>query len=433
MIKLPKEISLIIKTMDQSGHKCFLVGGCVRDSLLGKKPLDWDLGTEASYNEVMEIFPDGQVVSEKYSVVRLEYENARDPDANIIVDIGTLRQEGEYSDFRRPDEVSFTDSIEKDLERRDFTVNAMAENPSQGFFDPFDGRGDLKNRKIRMVGDPMERLKQDPSRMLRAVRLVAELNFELNRDLRDAILAQSSLMDHVSKEKILEEFSRILGSEYAGKALRLLAGLNLMPFIIGEDIALHMTKNELDDFSTYCENIHKTKQNPRRRMGLFYLIFSGKRGLKAIEMLPHTAKDMQHFNDQLKYMHKIYFIRTKIEFKQFIVRIGMERYQYLQNLAKAQRIVYDLPEEKVLSRDYLLTVIRNEKEPLFVEDLAINGDDLIAAGFEEGESIGQMLYMLLDAVHLKPQRNEKKELLKLAKIYKKSWLRRTSRNITWLK
>lgn len=433
MIKLPKEISLIIKTMDQSGHKCFLVGGCVRDSLLGKKPLDWDLGTEASYKEVMEIFPDGQVVSEKYSVVRLEYENAKDPDANIIVDIGTLRQEGEYSDFRRPDEVSFTDSIEKDLERRDFTVNAMAENPSQGFFDPFDGRGDLKNRKIRMVGDPMERLKQDPSRMLRAVRLVAELNFELNRDLRDAILAQSSLMDHVSKEKILEEFSRILGAEYAGKGLRLLAGLNLMPFIIGEDLALHMTKNELDDFSTYCENIHKTKQNPRRRMGLFYLIFSGKRGLKAIEMLPHTAKDMQHFNDQLKYMHKIYFIRTKIEFKQFIVRIGMERYQYLQNLAKAQRIVYDLPEEKVLSRDYLLTVIRNEKEPLFVEDLAINGDDLIAAGFEEGEGIGQMLYMLLDAVHLKPQRNEKRELLKLAKVYKKSWLKRTSRNITWLK
>lgn len=433
MIKLPKEISLIIKTMDQSGHKCFLVGGCVRDSLLGKKPLDWDLGTEASYKEVMEIFPDGQVVSEKYSVVRLEYENAKDPDANIIVDIGTLRQEGEYSDFRRPDEVSFTDSIEKDLERRDFTVNAMAENPSQGFFDPFDGRGDLKNRKIRMVGDPMERLKQDPSRMLRAVRLVAELNFELNRDLRDAILAQSSLMDHVSKEKILEEFSRILGAEYAGKGLRLLAGLNLMPFIIGEDLALHMTKNELDDFSTYCENIHKTKQNPRRRMGLFYLIFSGKRGLKAIEMLPHTAKNMQHFNDQLKYMHKIYFIRTKIEFKQFIVRIGMERYQYLQNLAKAQRIVYDLPEEKVLSRDYLLTVIRNEKEPLFVEDLAINGDDLIAAGFEEGEGIGQMLYMLLDAVHLKPQRNEKRELLKLAKVYKKSWLKRTSRNITWLK
>ncbi|MDX9887936.1 MAG: CCA tRNA nucleotidyltransferase [Anaerovoracaceae bacterium] len=433
MIKLPKEISLIIKTMDQSGHKCFLVGGCVRDSLLGKKPLDWDIGTEASYKDIIRIFPNGQVISEKYSVVRLEYENPREPDATIIVDIGTLRQEGEYSDFRRPDEVKFTDSIEKDLERRDFTINAMAENPSLGFFDPFSGKEDLKNRKIRMVGDPIERLKQDPSRMLRAVRLVAELNFELDRDLRNAILAQCSLMEHVSKEKILEEFSRILGSEYPGKGLRLLAGLNLMPFIIGEDIALHMTKNELDDFSTYCENIHKTKQNPRRRMGLFYLIFSGKRALKAIEILPHTAKDIQHFNDQIKYMHKIYFIRTKIEFKQFVAKIGLERYQYLQNLAKAQRIVYDLPEEKVLSRDYLLTVIRNEKEPLFVEDLAINGDDLIAAGFEEGEGIGQMLYMLLDAVHLKPQRNEKKELLKLAKVYKKSWLRRTSRNVTWLK
>lgn len=433
MIKLPKEISNIIKTMDRSGHKCFLVGGCVRDSLLGKRPLDWDLGTDASYKDIIEIFPDGQVVSEKYSVVRLARENPTNPDASIIVDIATLRQEGEYSDFRRPDEVSFTDSIEKDLERRDFTVNAMAENPSIGFFDPFGGRKDLEDRKIRMVGNPMDRLNQDPSRMLRAVRLVSELNFELDNNLRDAILSLSSLLEHVSKEKILEEFTRILASEYAGKGLRLLAGLNLMPFIIGEDIAFHMTKNELDDFSTYCDNVSQTKRNPLRRLGLFYLIFSGKRAIKAIEMLPHTTKNLQHFHDQVEYMNKIYFIRTKIDFKQFIVRIGMERYQYLHNLSKAQRIVYDLPEEKILSREYLLTVIRNEKEPLLLEDLAVNGDDLIAAGFEEGEGVGEMLYMLLDAVHQNPNSNEKKELLKLAKTYKKSWLKRTVRNVKWLK
>lgn len=433
MIKLPREISNIIKTMNQRGYKCFLVGGCVRDSLLGKHPLDWDLGTDALYKDIIEIFPNGRVVSEKYSVVRLEYENEANPEDSIIVDIAALRQEGEYSDFRRPDIVSFTDKINNDLERRDFTINAMAENPSEGFFDPFDGREDLRNRLVKMVGNPVDRLHQDPSRMLRAVRLVAELNFELDKDLRDAILTQYSLMEHVSKEKILEEFTRILVAEHAGKGLRLLAGLNLMPFIIGEEIASHMSRNELDDFSTYCDNIHKTKQNPLRRLGLFYLIFSGKRGLKAIEMLPHTAKYIQHFNDQNAYMNRMYFLRTKIEFKQFIVKIGMERYQYLHNLAKAQRIVYDLPEEKILSRDYILAAIKNENEPLFVEDLVISGDDLIAAGFEEGESIGEMLHMLLDAVHQKPFRNDKEELLKLAQVYKKSWLKRTSRKVKWLK
>ena len=433
MIKLPKDISNTIKEMDKNGHKCYMVGGCVRDSLLGKRPSDWDLATDASYSDVIKIFPQGQVVSEKYSVVRLEFENASKPEESLVVDIATLRQEGEYSDYRRPDEVSFTDNIELDLGRRDFTINAMADHPSMGFFDPYNGREDLKNRKVKMVGNPMERLNQDPSRILRAIRLVSELGFELDIDLREGILSLSSLMEHVSKEKTLEEFNRILVSDYAGRGLRLLAGLNIMPFIIGEEIALHMTRNELDDFSTYCENINQTKKNALRRMGLFYLIFSGKRAVKAVEFLPHPAKNVQHFHDQMEFMHKMYFIRTKLEFKNFIVRIGMERYQYLQNLSKAQRLVYDLPEEKVLSRDYLLTTIRNDKEPLFVEDLAINGDDLIAAGFEEGEGVGEMLYMLLDAVHQKPLRNEKQELLKLAKVYKKSWLKRTARNVKWLK
>jgi tRNA nucleotidyltransferase (CCA-adding enzyme) len=155
--------------------------------------------------------------------------------------------------------------------------------------------------------------------------------------------------------------------------------------------------------------------------------------LKAIETLPHSSNNLQHFHDEMEFMHKIYFIRTPLEFKQFIAKIGMERYQYLHNLAKAQRLVYDLPEEKIFSREYLLTTIRNNKEPIFVDDLAINGDDLIAAGFEEGEGIGEMLYMLLDAVLQKPFLNEKQELLKLARTYKKSWLKRTTRNVKWLK
>lgn len=433
MIKLPKEISNIIKVMDEKNYECYIVGGCVRDSLLGQQPLDWDMATSASWEEVIKIFPDGKVLSEKYSVVRLNFENQSKPEESTIVEIATMRQEGEYSDFRRPDEVSFTKSIEEDLARRDFTINAMAEHPHKGFFDPYNGKEDLKNQKIKMIGDPKERLKQDPSRILRAIRLVAELDFKLDDDLKDSILAEASLMEHVAKEKVLEEFLRILGAEHAGKALRLMAGLDLMPYVIPEDIAFNMKRYELEDFSTYCDNINRTKKNPIRRLGLFYLIFAEKRSHRAIDMLPHSAENLQHFYDAAEFMHKIYFLKTKIELKRFIVKIGMERYLFLQNLAKAQRLVYDLIEDKIVSRDYMLKVIQNEKEPLFIEDLAINGDDLIAAGFKQGENIGEMLSMLLDATIKKPYLNEKQALLKLAKLYRKSWIRRITRNVQWVK
>jgi tRNA nucleotidyltransferase (CCA-adding enzyme) len=432
MIKLPKEISQVVKAVEDAGHAIYMVGGCVRDSLLGMEPIDWDLATDATWQEMVQILPEFQVLSEKYSVVRWEPESDEDGEG-LIIDIATFRMEGEYSDHRRPDQVTLAKSIEEDLNRRDFTINAMADSPTRGFVDPYGGREDLKNRKLKAVGNPGKRLMEDPSRMIRAIRMVSELELELDPELYQATVDHSGEMVHVAKEKILEEFLRILTGPDAGRALRLLAGTNLMPYIIGEEIAFQMSRHELDDFSTYCDNIHRTKPIPLRRMGLFYQIFHGKRILQAATMLPHSKEHLIHFQDQMEFMDKVYFLRTKEELKRFIAKVGMERYMYLHNLSKAQRLVYDLPEDKIMAREIQMTDIKSNKEPIFVEDLAIDGNDLLQAGFEPGEGIGEMLSMLRDATLKSPQKNTKEDLLKLARIYKKSWIRRNTRNVKWMK
>jgi hypothetical protein len=126
-------------------------------------------------------------------------------------------------------------------------------------------------------------------------------------------------------------------------------------------------------------------------MGLFYQIFHGKRILQAATMLPHSKEHLIHFQDQMEFMDKVYFLRTKEELKRFIAKVGMERYMYLHNLSKAQRLVYDLPEDKIMAREIQMTDIKSNKEPIFVEDLAIDGNDLLQAGFEPGEGIGEKI------------------------------------------
>lgn len=169
MIKLPKEVSGIIRTLESAGYQAYCVGGCVRDSLLGITPIDWDISTNALIPELRQLFPEGNVLSEKFGVIRLDFTKDKSDDDGIIADIATFRVEGPYSDFRRPDEVRFVDSIEEDLARRDFTVNALADNPKEILVDPYGGREDLHAKLIRAVGDPEKRFEEDPSRMLREI------------------------------------------------------------------------------------------------------------------------------------------------------------------------------------------------------------------------------------------------------------------------
>lgn len=432
MIRIPKEISKIMRTLEEGGHSVYAVGGCVRDSLLGEKPLDWDLATSADLETMKRLFPDATVLSGEYHVIRLDYSRGDEDDAGVIADIARYRKEGTYPDGRRPGSVEFVDTVEEDLGRRDFTINAIAINPSRSVVDPFGGRDDLSARQICSVGDPEVRFAENPIRMLRAIRLAAECGFTLHQTVVSAISKLAPELQKAGPDRIREEFLRIIVAPNAGKGLRLLEKSGLMAAIVGKD-ALRLGNRQISEFETLCDNIDKTQPVVERRLGLFYIIFGKKKGLEAMERLNFNNKTRQHLTDALTLLEDLYFLRTFVTLKGFLAKVGMERYEYLHNLSKAQRLVYGYSEHRILVRYELMKEIKTSGHPIFIEDLAVNGDDLLAEGIAQGEKIGQILLMLTDLVHRSPKLNTRDQLLSHARKYAKNPIAAKTRNVRWIK
>ncbi len=437
MIKLPKEISEVFKNFEKKGHEIYAVGGCVRDSFMGENPLDWDLATNATMEEMISIIPEAKVISEKYQVVRLDLTEEKvlvdsHEEEGLIIDIARFRKEEDYDSKGNPNEVEFVNKIEEDLPRRDFTINSIAINPAKGICDPYEGREDLRKKIIRVTGNPQERYREDPIRMLRAIRIASQLGFDIGQKDYEAMIDNAQRLESVSVDKRRKEFEELIVSEYAGKGLRMLAGADLMPTIIG-DAALHISGRQRELFSTLADNIGRTQKNLKRRLGLFYLCFEKKNGLKAIEVLNYDNKTKENLTDALTLLDRLYFLRKGVEIKEWLVKYGEERFYYMQDLTKAQRIVYDLSEIKVASRHYILQDIKNRNEPVFIEDLAVTGADLINAGIAEGENIGAILTELLDIVHRRPDFNTKDNLLAEAKKLAKNPLKRATRKVKWIR
>ena len=193
MIKTPKEVKRIMKTLGDEKFKAYTVGECVRDSLAGLKPYDWDVATSAGFEDLTRLFPEAKVISRKYSVIRMEFiEEVFDREGDfvgeegIIVDVSTFRKSSLYGESGKTDEVQFAETIEEDLDRREFTMNALADN-GYDLVDPFGGREDIKNRLVKTIGDPGESFREDPVRMLKAIRMAAELDFDLTQSVYEAI------------------------------------------------------------------------------------------------------------------------------------------------------------------------------------------------------------------------------------------------------
>ena len=440
MVKLPKDAGRIIKILMDKGFQAYAVGGCVRDSLLGLHPYDWDITTSAGLEELKKLFPEAKIISEKYSVVRLE--NIRelcDEDGNFtgeagtIIDIATFRKDGVYSDGRRPDEVVFVSSIEEDLPRRDFTMNAIADNGYQ-VVDTFGGIADIRQKLIRTIGKADERFQEDPIRMMRAVRFAAELGFDLHKDVYEAILANRELLERVSTDRLRTEFVRLMAAPHAGKGLSMVVDTGIINLILGDEIVASLTRREKSDLSVLCRNIDRSQQVPERRLGLLYTCMSRKKAEAAIERMNYDKETRQHLMDAAKDMPKLYFTCQPHELKKFIYERGWDRYNYLASLEKAQRIVFDyFSDTKIKSKMFMVDEIKRKQEAIFVEDLAIDGSDLKDAGICEGEEIGKMLHMLTESVHIRPADNNRKALLALARKYKRNKLAAMTRNIKWLR
>jgi tRNA nucleotidyltransferase (CCA-adding enzyme) len=442
MIRLPEEIAEIIKTIENAGFEAYAVGGCVRDSILGRRPEDWDITSNASRDTLEVLFPNAQTVNKKLGVIRVFR-------GETMADIAAYRIDGEYKDYRRPETVTFTEDIDEDLKRRDFTMNAIAVSPDRGVADPYGGREDIQRKLIRGIGDPRVRFEEDALRILRAVRFAAQLDFEIDGDTLQAMKEKAKLLEYISMERIRDEFVKTVTAVSGGKGLSLYLETGLISYIFGES-AIQTTrgyiqglerptkpKEGLEKLTCLAKTIDLTEPDPSIRLALIYQCLEKERAVRAIEFLGYSNEMKKLLRYAVAATDELDGIRGKTELKRFISGIGFEYYKFLTNLSEQRSRVWgpggdnagrggsrqgesaaSLQEDSmragILCRAALLKEIQDNREPVFPEDLAVNGNDLKGLGIKEGVEIGRLLAYLLDTAHQFPEKNDKCLLLSLA-------------------
>jgi len=456
-IKIPQEVRVILNKLEKKNFPAFLVGGCVRDVLLGMKPKDWDVATKAKPEQVLEIFPDS-VYENQFGTVAVKTKSS---DLSLkIVEVTTFRLEGKYSDKRHPDEIKFAQTIEEDLCRRDFTINAMAlelgirnkelgiknklktKNSQFTIIDLFNGQKDLEDKIIRAVGNPEERFKEDALRMLRAVRLAVELGFKIEGKTFQAIRDNASLISIISKERIRDEFIKIMGTSEAASGVRILQESFLLKNFMPELCeGVGVTQNKHHIYTVFEHSVrsldYAAKNNfslEIRLAALFHDIGKPrtKRGegpdstFYGHEMVgaKMTRKVLQRFHFPKQIVEKVvHLVRyhlfyynvgevTETGVRRFLRRVGRENVDDLIKLRQADRIGSGVPKAKPYRIRHLLFMVEKvKKDPLSPKMLKINGNDVMKiARISSCPKVGWILSILLDEVLDNPQKNTKENL-----------------------
>lgn len=414
-INLPDNVLLILDRLKKYGSIGYVVGGCIRDIFLGREPNDYDICTGLLPEVVEKVFQDFHVIETgiKHGTVAVVIED-------VPYEITTFRIDGTYSDGRHPDNVNFTERLEDDLKRRDFTINAMAYNPDVGLIDMFNGISDLENGIIRCVGNPLDRFDEDGLRILRALRFAITLNFNIENKTMDCIKKCKYLLDRVSRERICSEVQKMMQTKFPHSfdILR-----NCMDTLYCLD-SYFDDNMHCCDYNSIIDSLISTDTNDdwiTRFALLLQYIENPKTVLSNIKLDNVNTKSILHIlinKDRYNALpsednERKYFVRKLIS------EIGYKDVKRLFNFWKS-RIYVATPIKKF----YFLKTIDNANNDLEIiilnndccclEKLDINGDDLIQIGYEPSEEIGCVLNLLLDEVMHDPYKNKKNWLIKWA-------------------
>ena len=403
----------IIKRLNDSGYEALVVGGCIRNLIMGEEARDWDITTKAAQQEIVEVFKGYKVISvgKKFGTITV-----------LIKHINY-----EVSTFKK-NKLNSTPNLFEDLRHRDFTINALAWEEREGVIDYFNGLEDIKQKIIKGVEDSVERIKEDPLRMLRAIRLACELNFKIDKAVFRAIEENSSLIKKVSAERIRDEFSKILLSNFSRRGFKLLYRLGLLRFIMPE-----LQKCAGIYRENFCEGEDLLEHTldmavslpPDLNLRLSAILFN----VKSMSHLDEKEEIIIKVLQQLKFKNavvkkvttltqenwQVIDFSKKINIRKLASRIGMENLEDAWELKKAfikgSRSAERFKSAEIERAENNLREILQEKPPVSLKDLAVNGKDLIELGYKEGKKIGQVLKELLNLVLDKPALNQKKILL----------------------
>lgn len=441
-ITLPDDVKKILDILERNGYEGYAVGGCVRDSVLGRKPNDWDITTSAFPQQVKKLFRRTIDTGIQHGTVTVML-------GNTGYEVTTYRIDGTYEDGRHPKEVTFTRNLREDLKRRDFTMNAMAYNERQGLVDLFGGESDLKHGVIRCVGDAEERFTEDALRILRAVRFSAQLGFELEEQTARAVSRLAPRLELISAERIQAELVKLLESphpEYIGKAWKYGITAVILPefdrametpqknphhcYNVGEHTLAALQNVEKDKclrMAALFHDLGKAQVRTTDEHGIDH--FKGH--AKVSEALAYDIMRRLKFDNDTMRKVKIYVrwhdVRpelTEKSVRRAVSRVGAEEFAQVLKLKRADTLAQS-QEWKKGKLEYLRQLeeiyrqILEKKECLSVAGLAINGRDLIADGMQPGKEIGKVLAGLLEYVLEDPCQNQRETLLAYSRQLRK--------------
>lgn len=437
-INLPEKVKFIIDTIFEAGFEAFAVGGCVRDSILGREPDDWDITTSAKPEQVKELFRRTIDTGIQHGTVTVMLDKEG-------FEVTTYRIDGEYEDSRHPKDVVFTVNLVEDLKRRDFTINAMAYNDSVGLVDMFGGVEDIKNKIIRCVGNAEERFTEDALRIMRAIRFSAQLGYEIAEDTRSAISKLAGNLSHISAERIQTELVKLLVSPHPDY-LRIAYETGVTAVILPEfDVCMKVPQNNEHHCYTVGEHIlYSLTEVPAEKVLRLTMLFHdfGKPAMQTVDedgtmhfyghqkVSAQIAKKILHRlrfdNDTIRKTLRLVeyhdYMNGVVPDKRFVRRgmnkVGEELYPLLHPVRRADILAQSICKraEKLANLEkgiQLYEEIVAEGQCVSLKTLAVTGADLIAAGMKPGKEIGETLQKLLTHVLDHPQDNQKEILLKI--------------------
>ncbi len=452
-LKIPEYVSRVTQTLEKAGFEVFLVGGCVRDLIMGREPKDWDITTNAIPEEIIPLF-EKTVYENTFGTVGVVFEDVSHetgdesvPHETHIIEVTPYRIEAKYSDFRHPDEVKFSKNIEDDLKRRDFTINALALNNKGHLIDLFGGVKDIKDKVIRAVGDARERFNEDALRTLRAVRFASQLDFAIEYDTMQAIVDNSHLIKNISAERIRDEFVKIIESKNASMGVGMLSKLGLLKYIIPElEEGIGCEQGGAHIYDVFEHLLHaldhavnKKFSTEIRLSALFHDI--GKPRTKRLPSLVRGkpqkptfyghevvgARMSQKILDRLKFPRKmtdfvVSMVRNHMFFsdteqitlsavRRIVQKVGKDHIWELMNIRECDRVGMKKAEAPYRLRKYHAMIEQVLRDPISVGQLAVNGMILMnELGVSAGPRMGWILHTLLEDVLDDPTKNTREYL-----------------------
>lgn len=400
-MNLPMNVKIVLEALHNNGHLAYVVGGCVRDFLLGKEPKDYDVATSALPEQIMDVFKGYEVIP-----TGLQHGTVTVVVGGTPIECTTFRVEIGYSDGRHPDNVLFALSVEDDLMRRDFRMNAIAYNPWHGLVDPYNGIKDLENKTIRCMGNPYDRFNEDGLRVLRALRFAAQLGFDIEDETAKAIHDCKHLLDNISRERIQSELCKILESNHCGCEV--------------------LTEYQ-DVVSTFLPNtkVRHLQQVYMGKLGCMPTDESDDIISRLAILFNHdvqntyaSLKELKFSNEIVSYVTQLVSYRMfelpmlKHEMKALMNKMSLEQIRRLIFIRKTKAMT---PEDIyfVVKAESLLNEILENDECYSLKQLAVNGNDLIERGVPQGKEIGDFLMILLEMVIVGNIKNNREELLEM--------------------